>query len=106
VYQLLSLTDSTASGYLGVVVEVNIGRFAGATPHAPVKFVGSAGRASGAFDVVAPEAQMTNPDIAAPTLAWNGTTLELTVPDNFAGVFIRAIATGRKSTGVQTFEWL
>lgn len=105
VFELLELTDPKADGYVGFKVEVSVGRSYGAIPYAMASYVGGAGRGSGTADISQLKAQNDSTKISQPTIAWNGFKLELSVPDAYAVVFIKITAAGRRSGGVQTFEW-
>ncbi|MFL0980231.1 hypothetical protein [Vibrio parahaemolyticus] len=106
---LLILTSPSDVAQIGFMVELNFFSLEASQIHrAPSKYIIGAGSTQAGQMNTSPS--LVNSDgfdySAPPVLAWNGNQLEITISTPFAVAFGRITATGRPSTGTQTFDWL
>lgn len=103
-FPILTLTNPTNQGTLGIVAKVFAARSQGTIPELGTEFLIRA-TANAGTNVVSIDTLGTAGTITSVTPVWNGDTLEISMTETFASVLIEAKAVGRPSTGTQTFNW-
>lgn len=104
-FQLLELTNPTAEAYLGVIVEVRVGRTNGSDPVAPAMYsITTSSALNGTLEPVVEK--VSGGGASTITAAWVNNILEVTLGNAYTVGIATVYVIGRPSTGTQTFEWI